>query len=339
MVYSYRASGVDIAALDASRKAIGKMIASTYNGQPGATVMHAFGHYAGIIKAKRPGLIATHTDGVGTKLLIASAMSKYDTVGIDCVAMNANDIICVGAIPVSFVDYIAASRNDTVIFKKIMSGLVKGAREARVPIVGGETAVVPDILRKAKFSFDLAGTIVGVIPKSRKVLGSSIKRRDVIIGLHSSGLHSNGYTLARRVLSKYRLGERIPKVGKLGNALLKPTKIYVTPVLEILEKCNVHGLAHITGGGFSNLLRLKRVSYEIDSLPKTPPIMELIANNGVSDLEMHRTFNMGVGMCIVAPESESDDILTIMRRHKIAASVIGRIGVGRNVKVNSLKVA
>lgn len=339
MAHSYKASGVDIAGLDKSRSAIGSMMTATHTRRSGATVMHAFGHYAGIVKAHHAGLVATHTDGVGTKLLVASAMSKFDTVGIDCVAMNANDIICVGATPVSFVDYIAASRNDTAIFKKIMAGLVKGAREARVPIVGGETAIVPDILRKAEFSFDLAGTIVGIVPRRRTVLGSSIRRRDVIIGADSSGLHSNGYTLARRVLSKYRLTEKIPRVGRLGNALLRPTRIYVSPVLEILEKCNVHGLAHITGGGFSNLLRLKRASYEIDSLPRTPPIMELIASNGVPDLEMYRTFNMGVGMCMIAPESESGEIMAILRRHKTGARVIGRIGSGHGVRVNSVKVA
>lgn len=338
-MHSYKASGVDIAALDKSRKAIGDMIVSTHTRESGARVIRAFGHYAGIVQAKRTGLIATHTDGVGTKLLVASAMRKYDTVGIDCVAMNANDIVCVGAIPISFVDYIAASRNDTAIFKKIMLGLVKGARQARVPIVGGETAIVPDILRAGKFSFDLAGTIVGVIPKRRTVLGKSIKRRDVIIGALSSGLHSNGYTFARRVLSKYGLGERIQKVGKLGDALLTPTRIYVAPVLEILDKCSVHGIAHITGGGFSNLLRLKRVSYEIDSLPRTPPIMELIRSKGVSDVEMCRTFNMGVGLCLVAPESEADSMIAIMRKHRIGARVIGRVGTGCNVKVNSAKVA
>ena len=338
MVFSYKASGVDIAGLDKSRDAIGKMITATHTRIASSTVTSTLGHYAGIVKSKRDGFIATHTDGVGTKLLIASAMEKYDTVGIDCVAMNANDIICVGATPVSFVDYIAASRNDARIFKKIIKGLVKGAKQARVPIVGGETAIIPELLRPGKFSFDLAGTIVGIIPKKRIILGRSIKRRDVIIGAHSSGLHSNGYTLARKVLSKYRLTENIPKVGKLGNVLLEPTKIYVSPILEILEKCNVHGLAHITGGGFSNLLRLKRTLYELDSMPKVPPIMELIASKGIKDAEMHKTFNMGVGMCIVASESGESQIMSIMRKHKIHASVIGHIGTGSGVKINSTKI-
>lgn len=338
MKHTYKSSGVDVAGLDASRKQIGKMISTTH-ARTSATVKHAFGHYAGMVKPKHAGLVATHTDGVGTKLLVASAMSKYDTVGIDCVAMNANDIICVGAVPISFVDYIAASRNDTVIFKKIMAGLVKGAKEARVPIVGGETAIIPEILRGSKFSFDLAGTIVGIVPENKVVLGNSIKRGDVIVGAYSSGLHSNGYTLARQVLKKYGLRERVRGVGRIGDALLKPTRIYVKPVLEILEKCKVHGLAHITGGGFSNLLRLKNVSYEIDSLPPTPPIMDLIASHGVSDLEMYRTFNMGVGMCIIVPESESEQTVSIMRRHKIGAKVIGRVKEGRKVVVNSAKVA
>lgn len=339
-MHSYKKSGVDIAGLDRSRSAIGRMIASTHDAGSGARVAHAFGHYAGIVRTRGGGLIATHTDGVGTKLLVASAMRRFDTVGIDCVAMNANDIVCVGATPVSFVDYIAASRNDTAIFKKIMSGLVKGARQAQVPIVGGETAIVPDLLRRGGFAFDLAGTIVGVVPKARRaVLGSSIRRGDVIVGAHSSGLHSNGYTLARKVLSGHKLGERIGRVGKLGDALLRPTRIYVAPVLEILARCDVHGLAHITGGGFSNLMRLKRAAYEIDSLPRTPPIMDLIASKGVAPAEMYRTFNMGVGFCIVAPESESGQIIAIMRRHRIAAGVIGRIAAGSGVTVNGERIA
>lgn len=337
--HTYRASGVDIAALDKSRDVIGRMVRSTYKFSSEAIVTGTDGHYAGIVKSRRAGAIATHTDGVGTKLLIASALSRYDTVGIDCIAMNANDIVCVGAIPISFVDYIAASRNDTAIFKSIMSGLVKGAKEARVPIVGGETAVVPDLLRKSAFSFDLAGTIVGLIPPSRTVLGRSIRPRDVIIGAHSSGLHSNGYTLARRVLAGYSLKERVPKVGRLGDALLRPTRIYVTPILEILKKCNIHGLAHITGGGFANLLRLKRAHYEIDSLPRTPPIMKLIGDCGVAEPEMYRTFNMGVGMCIIAPDSESAQIIATMRRHGTPARVIGYIGRGSSVRVNSVDVA
>ncbi len=299
----------------------------------------AFGHYAGIVRTRDGTLIATHTDGVGTKVLIASKMRKYDTVGIDCVAMNVNDIVCVGATPVSFVDYIAASRNDTAIFKKIVSGLVRGARQARVPIVGGETAIMPDLFGQGKFAFDLAGTVVGTVPRNRVITGKAIRRRDVIIGARSSGLHSNGYSLARRALAGIPLSERIAGARRLGDELLRPTRIYAVPVLDVLGRFDVHGLAHITGGAFSNLLRLRRVSYEIDSLPRTPPIMDLIASRGVADAEMYRTFNMGVGLCVIASESEADGIVSTLRRHRIGAQVIGHIGPGSGVRVNGIDIA
>ena len=190
---------------------------------------------------------STHTDGVGTKVIIANMMKKFDTIGIDCVAMNVNDIICIGATPISFVDYIAANKNDQRIFKQIVSGLVRGAKKSSVPIVGGETAIMPDLISGKGFGFDLAGMVVGMLSKKQMILGNKIKPNDVIIGVKSSGLHSNGYSLARKVLSKYSLKQKFKGVGILGDALLKPTEIYVKPVLEAIEKCSIHGLAHITG--------------------------------------------------------------------------------------------
>lgn len=336
---TYRGAGVDIAAIERSRRAIGRLISSTHARARGARVTGAFGHYAGIVRTRDGTLIATHTDGVGTKVLVASKMRRYSTVGIDCVAMNVNDIVCVGATPVSFVDYIAASRNDTAIFRSIVSGLARGAREARVPIVGGETAIMPDLLRAGRFTFDLAGTVVGTIPPGRAVTGRAIRRGDAIIGARSSGLHSNGYSLARRALEGIPLGERVPRGRSLGEELLRPTRIYAVAALDVMSRFDVHGMAHITGGAFANLLRLRRASYEIDSLPRTPPIMELIRSRGVADAEMYRTFNMGVGMCVIAAEADARGIVSALRSHGIASQAIGHVEAGAGVRVNGKKIA
>jgi phosphoribosylformylglycinamidine cyclo-ligase len=308
--------------------------------QSKAKVAQGFGHYAGITELPGKMMLAIHTDGVGTKVLIANKMKKYDTVGIDCIAMNVNDIICIGATPISFVDYIAANKNDQKIFKKIVEGLVKGAKKAGVPIVGGETAIMPDLFAGNGFSFDLAGMVVGLLSKKQIVLGKSIKKGDVIIGAKSSGLHSNGYTLARKaLLSKYSLKSKIKGIGVLGNALLTPTEIYVKPVLEIIQKCNVHGLAHITGGSFTKLLRLRSIGYEIDALPKIPPIMGLIEEQGVKPEEMYKTFNMGIGFCLISPQNEVKQIKKIFKKHRIVTYEIGNISKKKGVFVNSKKIA
>ncbi len=340
MVLTYKKAGVDITKIKKSQATIGKIIESTHKLQSKAKVVHGFGHYAGITELPGKMMLAIHTDGVGTKVLIANKMKKYDTVGIDCIAMNVNDIICIGATPISFVDYIAANKNDQKIFKKIVEGLVKGAKKAGVPIVGGETAIMPDLFAGNGFSFDLAGMVVGLLSKKQMVLGKSIKKGDVIIGAKSSGLHSNGYTLARKaLLSKYSLKSKIKGIGVLGNALLTPTEIYVKPVLEIIQKCNVHGLAHITGGSFTKLLRLRSIGYEIDALPKIPPIMGLIEEQGVKPEEMYKTFNMGIGFCLISPQNEVKKIKKIFKKHRIVTYEIGNISKKKGVFVNSKKIA
>ncbi len=339
MTLSYKEAGVDVPGIERSLSGIAKLVSSTHGLQRKAGVARGFGHYAGIVEIPGGDLIATHTDGVGTKTMIASQMKRYDTVGIDCMAMNVNDIVCVGATPISFVDYIAANTNNAEILQDIVRGLVVGAKMAHVPIVGGETAIMPDLFAGEEFIFDLAGAVVGLIPGGRMMLGDAIEPGDVIIGAESTGIHSNGYTLARKALAGYSLTESIEGVGILGNALLEPTAIYSGPVLEAVEGCEVHGLAHITGGSFTKLLRLKDAGYQIDSLPETPPIMRLIQDQGISRTEMYKTFNMGVGFCIIAPEDQASSIAGIFGRHEIRTHEIGRIVHGNGVFVNAERVA
>jgi len=340
VITTYKKVGVDITEIKKSQSVIGKIISSTHNLQKLAKVEHGFGHYAGIVQIPGNKFLATHTDGVGTKIIIANTLKKYDTIGIDCIAMNVNDIVCIGATPISFVDYIAANRNNQSVFKKVVMGLVKGAKQAQVPIIGGETAIMPDLFSENSFAMDLAGTVVGILSKKEMILGKSIKSGDVIIGIKSSGLHSNGYTLARSVLlSKYKLNSRISGVGHLGNALLKPTEIYVKPVLEALAKCQIHGLAHITGGSFTKLLRLKNIGYDLNNLPKTPPLMQLIQDCGVNQKEMYKTFNMGIGFCIISPQNSVKKIRTIFKKHKFMTYEIGKITSKKGVFVNSKKIA
>ena len=339
MVVTYKKVGIDISEIKKSQKAIGRLISSTHKLQKKAKITHGFGHYAGIVEIPGGKLLATHTDGVGTKVIIANMMKKFDTIGIDCVAMNVNDIICIGATPISFVDYIAANKNDQRIFKQIVSGLVRGAKKSSMPIVGGETAIMPDLISGKGFGFDLAGMVVGMLSKKQMILGNKIKPNDVIIGVKSSGLHSNGYSLARKVLSKYSLKQKFKGVGILGNALLKPTEIYVKPVLEAIEKCSIHGLAHITGGSFTKLLRLKQIGFELDNLPKTPALMQLIQDCGVKSDEMYKTFNMGVGFCIISPENQVRGIQKIITKHKMKSYEIGRISKKKGVFINKLKIA
>lgn len=340
MAITYKDSGVDVAGIRESQKEIGRLVKTTHASQRSIRVASGFGHYAGVVEMPNGDMLATHTDGVGTKVMVACMMEKYDTVGIDCIAMNVNDVICVGATPVSFVDYIAVNRNNPDILKQIMKGLAKGAQASPVPIVGGETAVMPDMIRGEGFAFDLAGAVVGTIKKGRLVTGDAISPGDVIIGAHSTGIHSNGYTLARSaLLPKYTLGDKVRGAGTIGDALLKPTAIYSRPVLKIINECRVSGLAHITGGSFTKLLRLKDAGYEIDSLPRMPPIMGLIAEQGVEREEMYRTFNMGVGFCVMAPEEYSEKIQSIFREHGIACQQIGRIVKDRGVWVNGAKIA
>lgn len=340
MGITYKDAGIDIKKIKQSQAAIGRLVASTHKIQKKIQIRSGFGHYAGIVEIPGGRLLATHTDGVGTKVIISQMMKKYDTIGIDCVAMNVNDVICTGATPVSFVDYIAANRNDQEIFKKIVQGLVKGAKTAQVPIVGGETAIMPDVITGKDFAFDLVGMVVGILSKSQMILGDMITAGDIIMGVKSTGLHSNGYSLARKVLlSKYDLDDKIKGLGILGNALLEPTQIYVRPVLEALEECDIHGLAHITGGSFTKLLRLKKIGYLLNNMPEPPEIFQLIENQDVQKEEMYKTFNMGIGFCLIAHEDDEEQIEEIFKKHGLKSRQIGSIVEKKGVFVDSLRIA
>lgn len=340
MGITYKDVGIDIKKIKQSQATIGRLISSTHRLQKGIKTMSGFGHYAGIVEIPGGRLLATHTDGVGTKVIIAQMMRRYDTVGIDCVAMNVNDIICTGAIPVSFVDYIAANRNDQEGFKQIVRGLVRGAKKARVPIVGGETAILPDLISGKNFSFDLAGTVVGILSKQNMILGDMITPGDIIIGVKSTGLHSNGYSLARKaLLSRYSLRDKIKGLGTLGDVLLEPTEIYVQPVLQAVRECDVHGLAHITGGSFTKLLRLKKTGYLLDNLPEPPSIFQIIENQDVEKEEMYKTFNMGIGFCLIVPEEEEERIDDIFKKHGLNSRQIGEIIEKKGVYIDSHKIA
>lgn len=305
---------IDVEHVKRMQSAIWEQIKSTYSFRKGyGEPIPIFGHYGGLFKCGNETLVI-HTDGVGTKLLVAQQMETYDTVGIDAVAMSVNDILCVGAEPLVGVDYIALAKEDDELVAQIMEGLIKGAEESGCAIIGGETAIISDMVKGGKRPFDLNFTIVGRVKKL--ILGNEIVKGDVIVGLESSGIHSNGYTLARKVLD----------IKKWGKKMLTPTKIYVSSVLEMIDACDIHGIAHITGGSFSKLSRLnKDVGYRIDKLPSIKPIFAELQKK-VSDVAtMHRTFNMGIGMALILPEDRADTIINIAKKHEIEATVIGEI--------------
>ncbi len=330
---TYSKSGVDIVEEGAVIEEIWKMLPKTFNLNPNVKFLPALAHYGGIVDIGMPDkYLVVAVDGVGSKVLIAEMLDKFDTVGIDCIAMNVNDLICVGAQPLVFVDYYAIEKPDTEIAKQIVKGLVDGAIQSRMAIIGGETATLPDIIRGYDGKgFDLAGTAVGMVDKDKLVLGDKLSPGDIIIGIESNGLHSNGYSLARKaLLEDHSVNDEVDGIH-LGKALLEPTLIYVQEILEIIEKAEIHGLANITGGAFLKLARLMRqakvpIGVHLNAMPKPLPIFKLIQKLGnISDKEMYKTFNMGIGFCIIAPESEFDTIAEICQKHGKKTYKIGKI--------------
>lgn len=291
------------------------------------------GHFTGLIEFGSHALTLC-TDGVGTKLLVADAMKKWDTVGIDCIAMNVNDTICVGSEPIAFVDYIAIDKPNERITSEIGKGLEAGAKMSNMTIVGGEIAVLPELVK----GFDLAGTCLGMVEKSRIITGADISIGDALIGLPSSGIHSNGLTLARRIFEKNGIGfkEKVKGLKRaIGQELLEPTTIYVKQVLGLLDEFEVHGMANITGGGLRNLIRLKKgTGFEIDSPMKPNQIFTVMQNlGGVSNEEMYQIFNMGMGFCLVVGKKDAD--LAVEAAGK-GAKIVGRAIKKEGVSVPSL---
>lgn len=268
------------------------------------------------------------TDGVGTKLIVAQALDKWDTVGIDCVAMNVNDTICVNSEPMSFVDYVAVADPDPNVTRAIGVGLNKGAELSNIDIVGGEIAVLPELVKIN----DLSGTCLGRVKKEDVITGEDCEEADLIVALKSSGIHSNGLTLARKVFENAGFGlmDKAPGLkDTVGETLLVPTEIYVKQVLDITSKYNVHGLINITGGGLRNLLRMKPgLHYVIDDPIPPADIFKTIQKLGeVSTAEMYQTFNMSMGFMIVAPSIDAESIV----REYDNAQVVGRVEKGTGV--------
>ncbi|MBC7327336.1 phosphoribosylformylglycinamidine cyclo-ligase [bacterium] len=295
------------------------------------------GYFANVIDIGGIG-IALSIDGVGTKLLVAQMMGKYDTIGIDCVAMNVNDVICVGARALCMLDYLALEEPREDLLEEIGKGLYEGARIAGIAIVGGETAQLREMLRGMRkgYAFDLAGACLGLVPLDRIIVGKEIEDGDVVIGLASSGIHSNGLTLARKVLLKDNLSlyRFSPDLGRtIGEELLEPTKIYCKEVYQIIDSgIRVKALVNITGGGLLNLLRVaKPVEIEIEELPPVPPIFKLIQKEGeISDEEMFRVFNMGVGFCVIVDKDDVDKTMEIIKEAGVNSFILGNVSIARD---------
>src|SRR3954454_23675938 len=300
---AYAEAGVDTSRADTAVAGLVSVLRSIDPGRESRAVLGS-GHYANVLRVAEGLGIALSTDGVGSKVIVAGGLGKFDTVGIDCIAMNVTDVICVGAEPIAMLDYIAVEGADPEQLRQIAVGLKEGAEQAGIEIPGGELAQLPELIRghPSPYGFDLVGACFGTISLDSVVTGSSVAPGDAIIGLPSSGVHSNGYTLARRALPDVR--ETMDELGgrRVGDVLLEPTVIYVQAVMELLRSAiDVRGLAHITSGGTLNLLRLEAdVGYRIDSPLPTLPVFDLIAErSGASDGELHEVFNMGCGFCCV----------------------------------------
>jgi len=300
------------------------------------------GHYAGMIDFGEYALVLC-TDGVGSKVIIANKIKKWDTVGIDCIAMNVNDAICVGAEPLAFVDYLAIDDPKPEITQEIGEGLQKGAEEANISIIGGETASLPELIN----GFDLAGTCLAYVRKENIILGDSIKPGDKIIGLSSSGIHSNGYTLVRKIIEKkgFSYMDEFPNnfyPGKtIGEILLIPTRIYVKEIIELLKHVKPHGIAHITGGGLRNLPRLnKDVKYVIDNPLEPQPVFDLLKEYGnIDDKEMYQTFNMGMGLAVIVSDEDVEEAMRMLKNFsKSEVKIVGRIEKGKGVELQNLNL-
>jgi phosphoribosylformylglycinamidine cyclo-ligase len=348
---TYAESGVDMRKEDSAMDRIVPMFENTNKYRPGVGKSVAkIGHFAGLVRLNKRQVLAIKTDGVGTKIFIAEQLQKYDTIGIDCIAMNVNDIICTGAEPISFEDYIAIQDPNPAVIEQIAIGLCKGAEISKINIVGGETAVVPEMVRGLREGngIDLVGFCVGVVDSDKIIDGKQLEEGDILLGISSSGLHSNGYTLARKILIKemqFDLNKYFDELGRtLGEELLEPTFIYVPETMEMLkENLSIKLMAHITSRGFLNLNRVGRgYGYVIENLPEPPAIFKLMKKYGrVSNEEMYTRFNMGIGMCLVVSKKDADTAIAIVEKHKKKVFALGCVkrDSSQNIQIPSLRIA
>lgn len=331
---SYKAAGVDVTA---GYKAVELMKSHVERTKiPG--VVSGIGGFGGLFQPDLSGMktpvFVSGTDGVGTKLKIAFLMGKHDTVGIDCVAMCVNDVVCCGAKPLFFLDYLAVGKNHPEMIADIVSGVAEGCVQAGCALVGGETAEMPGFYPADEY--DLAGFSVGMVDRERILDGSQIEAGDAIIGLQSSGLHSNGFSLVRKVfnVSERNIGMQIAELGHtLGEELLTPTKIYVKPVLSLMEKVTVKAASHITGGGFyENVPRMLKAGItakiEKKALPQMPIFTLLQHQGNIPERDMYNTYNMGIGMCLVVPKDDANKAVQELKLSGQPAAVIGEITAG-----------
>lgn len=329
MALTYAKSGVDIEKENKAIAALARQL--TYKRSGLGAPLTDVGHYAGLIDFGEYALALT-TDGVGSKVQIANEMKRWNTVGIDCIAMNVNDLLAMGIEPLAFVDYIAISEPNDEIMRQIGEGLAKGAEISRMTIVGGETATLPDIIQ----GFDLAGTCLGMVKKDRIITGERIGIGDAIVGLPSTGIHSNGYSLVRRIIkgAGYLYNNPFPynTDTTIGDELLIPTKIYME-ILDAASRFDIHGLAHITGSGLMKLHRITGYGFNItDPLEPQPVFKFLQEEGGVEDLEMYKTFNMGMGFVVVLPRSEAREAAQML-----GGKIVGEI-IDEGIYVRDLEI-
>ena len=321
MVSTYSEAGVDI---DASEKATEALIAQIKNvGRKGdGEAIKLDNGFAGLVKLG-DGALAMCTDGVGSKLLLAEEMDSIHTVGIDCVAMNTNDLICVGAEPLSFVDYVALDKPDEELMAKLGKGLAEGCKQSNCTLSGGETAILPELVH----GFDIAGTSVGYVKQDEIIDGTKISEGDILIGLKSSGPHSNGYTLIRKLFN----GDK-----EIGKQLVEPTRIYVKEVMNLIKQVEVHGIAHITGGGLDNISRINdNFQYVIDNPLPVPSVFDWLQKKGdIEAKEMYRTFNMGMGMIIVVNKNDAEKSVSLVGEY---AQIIGSVRIGKGVSHTAIE--
>ncbi len=331
---SYKEAGVDVTAGYKSVELMKKYVQSTYIKGVESDLGGFGGLFAPDIKDMKQPILVSGTDGVGTKLKLAFLMNKHDTIGQDCVAMCVNDIVCCGAKPLFFLDYMSLWKNIPEMVATIVKGVTDGCKLAGCALVGGETAEMPGLY--AENEYDLAGFSVGIVDKEKMINPETIEIGDVVIGLSSSGVHSNGFSLIRKIfnVNEENLKEYKEELGTtLGEALLTPTKIYVKPVLKLLEKVNIKGISHITGGGFyENMprmlnekvaLKINKNSYEV------PAIFKLIQKQGdIPERDMYNTFNMGIGMAIIVSKQDQEKALEILSQEGETACVIGEVVEG-----------